>query len=114
MDMGFVLYLATYRLALIAVAFSVLLDYKLFAKGDGSGARGAQMDATVGKTRFTLKNAAPGTCFAAFAAMIIVVMLANQPPEVKIETNPVNGTQTVVLLGQNQMDVPPVAEFRRL
>ncbi len=115
-ELGFLVYLTSYRLGLIAVGgLSILLGYRLFTTGrgetSGSGAAGTELDATLGKSKLTLKNAAPGTCFAAFGALIISVMLVNQPPELELKTENDRGqSQTIRMRGkQGQEADPPVA-----
>lgn len=80
----FIIYLTLFRLAIItAGVVSIVLGYRLFCRGiwpeAGSG-KGATVDAKVGVTHFTLKNAAPGTCFALFGVIIITVMFASGSP----------------------------------
>jgi len=88
------IYLALFRLAIIAVgAISIILGYRLFIKGVFSveGGGGAGFEANIAGTKFSLKNAAPGTFFALFGIIVISVMLINSPAEVtssrKINTN---------------------------
>jgi tetratricopeptide (TPR) repeat protein len=81
----FILYVTLIRLAIItAGAISIVLGYRLFCKGvwpeSGSG-QGSTVDAAFAGQRFTVKNAAPGTCFALFGVIIISVMFATSPPE---------------------------------
>jgi tetratricopeptide (TPR) repeat protein len=46
--------------------------------------KGSEIDAKAGEIRLSLKNAAPGTCFAAFGVFMIVVMLIQGNPEKKV------------------------------
>ncbi len=84
-----VVYLLTFRIAvIIAGIISVVLGYRLFCKGvfpDSGAKEGTSVDAKLGETHITLKNAAPGTCFALFGAIIIGSMLIAGGPEVAIK-----------------------------
>ena len=75
------IYAALFRLAIIGAGFGcVLMGYRLFVLGvmpkDGS-----EIDATAGEIRLSLKNAAPGTCFATLGVLMIVAMLVQGNPE---------------------------------
>lgn len=100
---AFIIYLAIFRLAIIAAGLvSIVLGYRLFIKGvwpEGAG-RGTEIDAKIAASQFTVKNAAPGTCFAVFGAIIVTVMFASGGPELtfemlkkasQIETNAASG-----------------------
>ena len=82
---GFYIYAATFRLAIIAAGIvSIVLGYKLFAHDAGSESRtdvGAQAD----RFKIIIRNAAPGTVFAAFGAIIIAVMLFQGNPEIVLK-----------------------------
>ena len=84
---SFILYLTLFRLAIIAAGIvSIVLGYKLFVRGvwpDGGG--GTEVDAKVGSSQFTLKNAAPGSVFALFGVIIIAVMFASGSPELTLK-----------------------------
>lgn len=85
-----IIYLALFRLAIIAVgAISIILGYHLFIKGVFSveGGEGAGFEASIAGTKFSLKNAAPGTFFALFGIIVISVMLINSPAEVTYRRN---------------------------
>jgi hypothetical protein len=72
----FLIYAGLFRLAIVtAGVIIIVLGYRLFAAGVFNE-RGAEVSASAGGVQFTLKNAAPGTCFALFGAGIIVFMLA--------------------------------------
>ena len=78
-----VIYLLGFRLAVISLgALSIYLGYRLFlagfsgTTGSGEGSLGAKF----GDTELTLKNAAPGTFFAAFGVIITVSILTASPP----------------------------------
>jgi tetratricopeptide (TPR) repeat protein len=84
-----VAYLLTFRIAvIIAGIISVVLGYRLFCKGvfpDSGTKEGTSVNAKIGESHLTLKNAAPGTCFALFGVIIICSMLIAGGPEVFIK-----------------------------
>ena len=84
-----IVYLTLFRLGIIAAGIiSIFLGYRLFCRGvwpDSSNGNGTTVDAEIAGQRFTLKNAAPGTCFALFGVIIISVMFASGPPELSQE-----------------------------
>ncbi len=84
----FVLYLILFRLAIItAGVISIVLGYRLFCRGvwpDAGPGKGTSVDAKIAGSRFTLKNAAPGTCFAMFGVLIISIMFASGGPELTL------------------------------
>ena len=88
---GFYIYAAIFRLAIIAAGIvSIVLGYKLFVHDAGSESRtdvGAQSD----RFKIIIRNAAPGTVFAAFGAVIIAVMLSQGNPEIVL-----NDVHTVI------------------
>ena len=83
-------YLLMSRLAILAAGVvCVVLGYKLFCKGIGtssSSGPGSTIESSVVGARFSVKNAAPGTAFALFGAILIVVMLIQSSPSVTLET----------------------------
>ena len=85
---AFIIYLILFRLAIItAGAISIVLGYRLFCKGIGwteRSGKGTDASAKVGHFSFTLKNAAPGTCFALFGVVLISVMFATGGPELTL------------------------------
>ena len=86
---AFILYLTLFRLAIIAAGVvSIVLGYRLFLRGvwpEAPGSQGTSIDADIAGSRFTVKNAAPGTCFAMFGVIIIGVMFASGSPELTID-----------------------------
>lgn len=89
---AFVYYLALFRLAIIAAGItSIVLGYKLFARGIfpttslTKPTQSENVTAEIAGARFTLKNAAPGTCFALFGMIIIITMFLTGGPEVTLE-----------------------------
>ncbi|MBW2737882.1 MAG: tetratricopeptide repeat protein [Deltaproteobacteria bacterium] len=86
----FTIYLILFRLAIIAAAVvSIILGYRLFCKGvwpDAGSGKGTSVDAKIAGSGFTLKNAAPGTCFAMFGMLIIAIMFAKGGPELTLKS----------------------------
>lgn len=86
----FTIYLILFRLAIIAAAVvSIILGYRLFCKGvwpDAGSGKGTSVDAKIAGSGFTLKNAAPGTCFAMFGVLIIAIMFARGGPELTLKS----------------------------
>jgi tetratricopeptide (TPR) repeat protein len=83
---GFLLYALAFRLAIIAVGvFSIALGYKLFVRGVMGGDR-TDAEAQLGEIKLTVRNAAPGTCFALFGVVIIVAMQIQGSPELTLKT----------------------------
>ena len=78
-------YLLLYRFAIILLgAFSIYLGYRLFTQVLPSKKtldNNAELKGKIGTIEFSLKKAAPGTFFAAFGAIIIIMVLADNPPE---------------------------------
>ena len=88
----YVIYLALFRLAIIASGIvGIILGYRLFTKGvfpdvnSNPSTDGTKVTAEFANARFTLRNAAPGTCFALFGVIIIAVMFAAGSPEINLE-----------------------------
>ena len=90
-ETGYLLYAGLYRLAVIgAGVVSVVLGYRLFPKGisgepsaDGSG---TSAEAKTGTFSLSVKNAAPGTCFALFGAALIVAMVVEAAPSLSLQS----------------------------
>jgi len=78
------------RIAIVAAGVvCVFLGYKLFCGGTSaspSSVGDSIIESSVAGVRFSLKNAAPGTGFALFGAILIVVMLIQSSPSVTLET----------------------------
>jgi len=82
-------YLMGFRLLIILLGgLCIFLGYRLFVRampqsqsgGEGSKSA-AEMEAQFGEhRRLSLKNAAPGTFFAAFGSAIVIVVLSGSPP----------------------------------
>lgn len=81
---SFLIYAAFFRVAVIvAGVVAMVLGYRLFVvTGESTGNSSAEGE--LGRFKFAIKNAAPGTCFALFGAMIIVAMLIQGNPELVI------------------------------
>ncbi len=98
---AFLLYVTLFRLTIIATGvISIVLGYRLFCRGiwpDSSVGQETYIEANVAGSRFTLKNAAPGTCFALFGVLVISVMLVQSPPGFSFET--LNNASKLVLRG---------------
>ena len=106
----FIIYLTIFRMAIICAGVtSIILGYKLFVRGvfrpaSQSDAEGQNVVAEIAGARFTLRNAAPGTCFSLFGAIIIAVMFLTGGPEGTFEALQ-NGESKTILRGEND---PPV------
>jgi tetratricopeptide (TPR) repeat protein len=103
----FVIYLTLFRLAIIAaVIISIVLGYRLFVRGVfprgdiPQSAGGHSVDAEVAGAKFRLLNAAPGTCFALFGAIILVAMFLTGGPKGTFESA-AKGDQKVTLRGDD-------------
>ena len=93
---SFLLYAGIYRLVVIAAGFgAILLGYRLFVvlagrgapRGPGGeGAAESEFGLESQGVRITLRAVAPGTFFALFGAVLISVMVAGGPPELKTES----------------------------
>lgn len=80
----FLVYVALFRLAIITAGIvSIVLGYQLFCKGifPGTGNQDTTLEADMAGTKFTFKNAAPGTFFALFGVTLIGLMLFKGAPE---------------------------------
>lgn len=85
----FLIYVTLFRLAIITAGIiSIVLGYRLFVKGvwpEVSGGQGTDVDARIAGSGLTVRNAAPGTCFALFGVIIIAVMFARGSPQLTLE-----------------------------
>ena len=87
MDMitGFLIYTTCFRLSVIGAGLvCIILGYRLFLQGV-MPQHSTDIEGQTGDIRLTVKNAAPGTCFALFGCAIMTVMLAQGMPELVIE-----------------------------
>ena len=91
MELSFLVYAGIYRIAVITAGIvSIVLGYRLFCKGVWpNGSNEEEIRAKVEKLGmgFTLKNAAPGTTFAAFGVCLIVTMIMVNSPTLNMEAN---------------------------
>ena len=102
--MGFVtsslLYLLFVRLAIIAAAvINVFLGYRLFCLGIGTPegrAQGTTVESSVATVKLSVRNAAPGTAFALFGAMLLIAMMVQSSPSATLETLSRSQTRTEV------------------
>jgi hypothetical protein len=83
-------YLLIFRLAIIAAGvLGIILGYRLFCKGIGisvAGDTGSTIESSIGITKFTVKNAAPGTAFSLFGAILLIVTMIQGRPSVTLDT----------------------------
>ncbi len=103
----FLIYATLFRLAIIgAGVFAIVLGYKLFVRGVMPESR-TDSEFQAGEIRLTVKNAAPGTCFALFGAVMVSVMLIQGNPELLLDRKTSDGSdQRITLRGE---DPSPVA-----
>ena len=83
----FLAYVTAFRLAIIAAGVvSMILGYRLFLRGIyPSGAGESSVEFKAAGSGFTLKNAAPGTCFGLFGVALIATMLIQGSPQLTYE-----------------------------
>ncbi|MBU4260275.1 MAG: hypothetical protein KKC76_00150 [Proteobacteria bacterium] len=82
---GFLIYTTFFRLSVIGAGLvCIILGYRLFLRGV-MPQQTSDVEGQAGDVRLTVKNAAPGTCFALFGCIIIAVMLVKGGPELVIE-----------------------------
>lgn len=110
---GFFIYAGLYRLAVIAAGvIAIVLGYRLFIKGtggtgDGPDSSGTSATAKSGSFEFSVKNAAPGTCFSLFGAALIVAMVLEAAPELDTQSGQNGSGQSVQLKGPDRRpDIP--------
>ena len=92
---GFLIYAALFRLAIVgAGALSIWLGFRLFLQDVAAATTGPPTDAEakIGDLLFSLRGAAPGTCFALFGAAIISVMIWTGLPELSLQEDRGPGT----------------------
>lgn len=82
--MSFFIYAGLFRLSIIAAGVGcVVMGYRLFVMGV-MPKNGSEIDANAGEIRLSLKNAAPGTCFAVLGVLAIALMIVQGNPELKM------------------------------
>jgi tetratricopeptide (TPR) repeat protein len=106
-----ILYLLFFRLSLIAAGMlSLVLGYRLLLKGytlrqefpsPSETLNGTEITAQFGEGEFKVRNAAPGTCFAAFGVILISNMLFFSPAGITYvssnsDTNSTNKSETTM------------------
>jgi len=85
---GFLGYLASYRLSIIAVgALCIVLGYRLFCKGlyPHSEIESSEFIAKFGETELSLTSAGPGLFFALFGVLVISIMVFQGNPEISLK-----------------------------
>lgn len=83
----YIIYSLIFRLATLFVGiFCIHVGYKLFTQGIFGNTNTNELNAEVAGSKFTLKNAAPGTFFGLFGVIIITTMLVQGMPEYKTAT----------------------------
>jgi hypothetical protein len=87
---GMLLYLLAARLAIVSAGIvSMVIGYRLLCRGVGMADQ-IKQDSTIESSfaglKFSMKNAAPGTAFALFGAVLISVMLVQSSPSVTWES----------------------------
>jgi hypothetical protein len=99
-----IIYLLIFRLSIVIVGvISIILGYRLFVKGvfpsSGNAKDSSEFSAKVGEMNLTFRNAAPGTLFALFGAVLIVVMIVYAPPEFEMtkKTDPNGVTEQKIM-----------------
>ena len=107
--MEFIIYAAVYRLAVIAAGVAcAYMGYRLFMAGV-MPREGSDIDAAAGEIRLTLKNAAPGTCFAAFGSIIIATMIWQGNPEFSSTKQGPDGAQSsTTMRGGDDASLPQI------
>lgn len=86
-NQAIIFYLLFFRLAVVSAGvIAIILGYRLFIHGTQiipPKSSDQEIEVKFGVTQFTLKNTAPGTCFALFGAALIITMLIQSPPGVE-------------------------------
>lgn len=86
---GFLVYTALFHLAVIGTGLvCIILGYRLFLRGVMPESSRSDVEGQAGNIRLTVKNAAPGTCFALFGCFTIGIMLIQGGPQLMIEDLP--------------------------
>jgi hypothetical protein len=106
MEVAFILYALVFRLAIIAVGFSLIyFGYRLFAK-QGELLK-TSIEASIPAAKIRITNTTSGTAFAVIGCVLLAVMIAKGEPELErrttadtAKTTAEAGTQ-LVLRGQS-------------
>ena len=109
----FIIYLLVFRVSIIAASVvCIVLGYRLFVRGVWPGE--TEVSAQIAKQGFTIKNAAPGTCFALFGAIILVVMFYKGGPELTLDLIRQSGQAAVADSSRvDSLDVALPSEYQR-
>jgi len=93
-----VVYLLVFRLSIVTAGIvSIVIGYRLFCRGVAGASeanRASSIDSSVAGMKFSVQNAAPGTLFALFGAVLISVMLVQSSPSVDWESRKPEQPQT--------------------
>lgn len=82
--MEFFIYATVFRLAIIIAGIVFMyFGYRLFMRGV-MPPEGTEIGGQAGEVKLTVKNAAPGTCFALFGLILIGLMVWQGSPEMQI------------------------------
>ena len=83
---GFIIYLTVFRLAIItAGVVSIVAGYMLFKHGLARGGK-TEIEGQAGEYRLTVRNAAPGSCFALFGIVLIAANFMYGGPGLTMKT----------------------------
>lgn len=83
---GFIIYLVVFRLSIItAGVVCIVAGYLLFKHGLARREK-TEIEGQAGEYRLTIRNAAPGTCFALFGATLIAANFIGGGPGVTMKT----------------------------
>lgn len=113
----FIVYAIAFRLAVIASGLAcVYMGYRLFILGVMPGGGGSEIGADAGAIKLTVKNAAPGTVFATFGALLIIVMLVQGMPELNRTESAAGSevTRALTMRGEDETVAESLARGRAL
>jgi tetratricopeptide (TPR) repeat protein len=97
MEIAFIVYALAFRLSgMLVGALCLILGFRLFVLGV-MPREGSDIDAETGNVRLSVKNAAPGSVFAAFGAVIVCTMILAGLPA--LERPAAEGGATLSLRG---------------
>jgi tetratricopeptide (TPR) repeat protein len=112
----YVIYLTLVRLSIILTGtLCIFFGYMLFARRGGADSERfhppgeSDVEAKFAGAAFSLKNAAPGTSFALFGAIIIVAMFLSSPPGITIDSFE-NGRVKTTLRGDGTMGIQSLSD----
>src|SRR5262245_42489143 len=91
-DIWGAVYLTIVRAGVLAAGIvSIVCGYRLFLAGVFHVhplSAPTEVSARFSGAQFTLKAAAPGTCFAFFGALVIIAMILSTPPRFELNRTP--------------------------